>query len=424
MKVLVVGGGGREHALCWSLAASPLIETLYCAPGNAGIAREAVCVPIKADDLDGLTAFAVEQAIDFVVVGPELPLTLGLVDRLEAAGVRAFGPSKAAAQLEGSKSFTKDLAKRAGVPSAAYETFTDLAAALAYLDTVGAPIVIKADGLAAGKGVVVAMTVADAQAAVRAALEDKRFGTAGAKLVIEEYLEGEEVSFFALVDGVHALPFGSAQDHKRLKDGDAGPNTGGMGAYSPAPIFTAALEAEVMSQFILPTAKALAEAGTPFKGVMFAGLMIGAQGPKLIEYNARFGDPECQVLMSRLRSDLLPALLAVRDGQLNNLSVRWRSEPALTVIIAAEGYPETPTKGVAITGLAEAEQVADVTLFHCATKETETAIVSDGGRVLSVTAIGQDLKQARDRAYKAVGKIHYPGSQHRTDIGWRALKGS
>ncbi|MFY7960422.1 MAG: phosphoribosylamine--glycine ligase [Elsteraceae bacterium] len=421
MKVLVVGGGGREHALCWSLAASPLIETLYCAPGNAGIAHEAICVPIKMDDLDGLTAFALEKGVDFVVVGPELPLILGLVDKLEAAGIPAFGPSKAAAQLEGSKAFTKDLAKRAGVPSADYDVFTDSAAALAYLDKVGAPIVIKADGLAAGKGVVVAMTMAEAQAAVRAALEDNRFGDAGAKVVIEEFLEGEEVSFFALVDGVHALPFGSAQDHKRLKDGDQGPNTGGMGAYGPAPIFTAALEAEVMSRFILPTAKALAEAGAPYKGVMYAGLMITKQGPKLIEYNARFGDPECQVLMTRLRSDLLTALLAVRDGQLNSLSVRWRDEPAMTVILAAEGYPETPTKGVPIKGLEEAGLGEGVTLFHCATKETEAGIVSDGGRVLSVTAIGQDLKQARDRAYAAVAKIDYPGSQRRTDIGWRAL---
>jgi phosphoribosylamine--glycine ligase len=423
MKVLVVGGGGREHALCWAIAASPMCTKLFCAPGNAGIAHEAVCVPIKVDDLDGLTAFAVEKGIDFVVVGPELPLILGLVDRLEAAGIAAFGPSKAAAQLEGSKAFTKDLARRAGVPSAEYEVFSDSAAALAYLDRKGAPIVIKADGLAAGKGVVVAMTLAEAKAAVIAALEDKSFGDAGAKVVIEEFLEGEEVSFFALVDGVHALPFGSAQDHKRLKDGDQGPNTGGMGAYGPAPIFTPALEAEVMARFILPTAKALAEAGTPYKGVMYAGLMIGKQGPKLIEYNARFGDPETQVLMTRLRSDLLPALLAVRDGQLNSLSVRWRDEPAITVVLAAEGYPDTPKKGVVIKGLEEAALGEGVTLFHCATRQTEAGVVSDGGRVLSVTAIGATLREARDRAYAAVGKIDFPGAQRRTDIGWRALKG-
>jgi phosphoribosylamine--glycine ligase len=424
MKVLVVGGGGREHALCWSLAASPLIETLYCAPGNAGIGHEAVCVPISVDDLDGMVAFAVEKAIDLVVVGPELPLILGMVDRMEAAGIAAFGPTQAAARLEGSKSFTKDLARKANIPTADYQVFTDSAAALAYLDGKAAPIVVKADGLAAGKGVVVAATIEEAKAAVRSALDENRFGEAGASVVIEEFLDGEEVSFFALVDGVHALPFGSAQDHKRLKDGDLGPNTGGMGAYGPAPIFTPALQADVMARIIIPTARAMAEAGTPFKGVLFAGLMIGPQGPKLIEFNVRFGDPECQVLMSRLRSDLLPALMAVRDGHLNRLDVRWRDEPALSVVIAAEGYPETPKKGVPIQGIEAAGAGEGVTVFHCATKETADGIVSDGGRVLSVTATGGTLQTARDRAYAAVAKITYPGAQHRADIGWRALGAS
>ncbi|MBV8165965.1 MAG: phosphoribosylamine--glycine ligase [Alphaproteobacteria bacterium] len=421
MKILVVGGGGREHALCWKLAASPLVTKLYCAPGNAGIAAEAECVPIGQTDIDQLVAFARDQKIDFVVVGPEQPLVLGLVDALDAAGISSFGPNKAAAVLEGSKGFVKDLCARENIPTAAYQRFTDSAAALAYVRQQGAPIVIKADGLAAGKGVTVAATLAEAEAAVRAALDDDRFGEAGAEVVVEECLVGEEVSFFVLVDGAHTLPLASAQDHKRAHDGDTGPNTGGMGAYSPAPILTPALEHDVMTRIIAPTVRAMATAGTPFKGVLYAGLMLTAQGPKLIEYNVRFGDPECQVMMLRLKSDLLPALLAVRDGALKNFDLRWHDDPALTVVMAARGYPDSYQKGSTIGGLAEAGAVEGVTVFHAGTKRRGDAVVADGGRVLNVTAIGRDVAQARTRAYDAIARLDWPEGFCRTDIAWRAL---
>ena len=421
MKLLVVGGGGREHALCWKLAASPLVTKLYCAPGNAGIAAEAECVPIGQTDIPKLVAFAREQKIDFVVVGPEQPLVLGLVDALDAAGVPSFGPSKAAAVLEGSKGFVKDLCARESIPTAAYQRFTDSAAALAYVRQQGVPIVIKADGLAAGKGVTVAATLAEAEAAVRAALDDNRFGEAGAEVVVEECLVGEEVSFFVLVDGTHTLPLASAQDHKRAHDGDTGPNTGGMGAYSPAPILTPALEQEVMARIIEPTVRAMAAAGTPFKGVLYAGLMLTAQGPKLIEYNVRFGDPECQVMMLRLKSDLLPALLAVRDGALARFDLRWSDQPAITVVMAARGYPDAYHKGTPIRGLDQAAAVEGVTIFHAGTKRMADQLVADGGRVLNVTAIGASLNEARDRAYRAIDRIDWPDGFCRRDIGWRAL---
>ena len=422
MRVLVVGNGAREHALCWKLASSPLVAALYCAPGNAGIAAEAECVPIGAAEIDKLVGFAAAQKIDFVVVGPEQPLSLGLVDKLEAAGIAAFGPSAAASALEASKGFTKDLCARANIPTARYKRFTELEPALAYLRAEGAPIVVKADGLAAGKGVTVATSLAEAEQAVRDALEGKKFGSAGAELVIEECLVGEEVSFFALTDGEHAIPLASAQDHKRAFDGDTGPTTGGMGAYSPAPALTPELEQEVMARIVLPTVRTMRAEGRPFKGVLYAGLMLTREGPKLIEYNVRFGDPECQVLMVRLMSDLLPALMAARDGMLDQVDLRWFKDAALTVVMAAKGYPDEPKTGGAIAGLDAASEVEGVTIFHAATKEEGGHLVATGGRVLSVTGQGPDIGVARDRAYQAISRIDFPSGFCRNDIGWRALE--
>ncbi len=421
MRILVVGSGGREHALCWKLAASPLCEALFCAPGNAGIAQEATCVPVAATDLDGIVALAKSERIDFVVVGPEDPLCLGLVDRLEAAGIRAFGPSKAAAELEGSKGFMKDLAREAGIPTAAYARFTDAEAARAYIRKQGAPIVVKANGLAAGKGVVVAATVEEALGAIDEIMGKKRFGASGSEVVVEEFLDGEEASLFALCDGQNALLLGVAQDHKRVFDNDKGPNTGGMGAYGPAPVLDDAGARRAMHDIVEPTLRAMAAAGRPFKGILFAGLMVGKSGPKLIEYNVRFGDPECEVLMMRMRSDLLPALIAARDGELDQVDLRWHAEPAITVIMAAKGYPDAPEKGSEIRNLDAAAKEKGVVIFHAGTKAEGDRIVANGGRVLAVTAIGKDLKEARDRAYRAVDLIDWPGGFCRRDIGARAL---
>jgi phosphoribosylamine--glycine ligase len=422
MRILVVGGGGREHALCWKLASSPLCEALYCAPGNAGIAQDATCVPVAANDLDGIVALAKKERIDFVVVGPEDPLCLGMVDRLEAAGIRAFGPSKAAAELEGSKGFMKDLVRSAGIPTAAYQRFTDAEAARAYVRRQGAPIVVKADGLAAGKGVVVATTVEQAIEAIDEILGRRRYGDAGAELVIEEFLDGEEASLFALCDGKTALLMGVAQDHKRVFDGDKGPNTGGMGAYAPAPILDDAGARRAMKDFIEPTLKAMAAAGRPFTGILYAGLMVGKGGPKLLEYNVRFGDPETQVLMMRLRSDLLPALIAARDGELDQVDLRWHAETAITVVVAARGYPEAPEKGSEIRNLDAAGKEQGVVIFHAGTKPVDGRIIANGGRVLCVSAIGSDLKQARERAYRACAAIDWPEGFYRRDIAARALK--
>ena len=422
MRVLAVGSGGREHALCWAIAASPLCDRLYAAPGNAGIAGEAECVPIAADDVGRLVAFAKEQRIDFVVVGPEAPLVLGLVDRLEAAGIPAFGPSAAAAALEGSKGFMKDLARRYAIPTAAYGRFTDANSAKAYVAERGLPIVIKADGLAAGKGVVIAETSQQAGEAIDAMMADKVFGAAGAEIVIEEFLQGEELSFFALVDGKDTLALASAQDHKRAGEGDTGPNTGGMGAYSPAPACTAALEAEIMSEIIRPTVAAMAKEGRPFKGVLYAGLMLTATGPKLLEYNTRFGDPECQALMVRLMSDLLPALIASRDGLLNQFDLRWQPKASLTVVMAAKGYPGSYAKGSEIRGLERLKSMEGVTVFHAGTKRGDDGrLLADGGRVLGVTALGDTVALARTLAYEAVDRIDWPGGFCRRDIGWRAI---
>jgi phosphoribosylamine--glycine ligase len=423
MNVLLIGAGGREHALAWALSASPLLTKLFCAPGNAGIAEVAACVPLDPADHAAVIRFCRDQRIDLVVIGPEAPLVAGLGDALGDSGIRYFGPTKAAAQLEGSKGFTKDLCREANIPTAAYGRFTERDAAKAFLASRGLPIVIKADGLAAGKGVVIATTRTEAEAAIDACLSGA-FGAAGSEVVIEEFLQGEEASFFALCDGVTALALASAQDHKRVGDGDTGPNTGGMGAYSPAPIMTHEMTDRVMREIIMPTVKTMAARGTPFTGVLFAGLMITASGPKLIEYNVRFGDPETQVLMMRLKSDLLAALLATADGVLSNFDLRWSDDAALTVVMAANGYPGTPLKGTEIKGLDAAKLVPNVEIFHAGTRRDGARLLADGGRVLNVTGRGRTVSEARDAAYAAIEKIDWPDGFYRKDIGWRALQRS
>ena len=420
MNVLVVGSGGREHALCWQLAASPLLGALWCAPGNAGIENEATCVALDPMDFDGLVAFCREQAIDLVVVGPEAPLCAGLVDRLEAEGIAAFGPRAAAARIEGSKGFMKDLCTRHGVPTAAYRRIGSLMEAEAFIAELGAPLAVKADGLAGGKGVVLAETEAEALDAARAALGGA-FGVAGAALVIEEMLVGEEASYFALVDGETVLPLETAQDHKAVGEGDTGPNTGGMGAYSPAPAMTPALCEETRTGIVEPLVRGLAAEGVPYTGVFYAGLMLTADGPKLLEVNARFGDPECQVLMPRLKSDLLAALMAAHDGELKDFDLRWHSDAALCVVLATRGYPDAYEKGSAVRGIEDAEALDGVTVFHAGTARTEAGIVAAGGRVLGVTALGTGVAAAQSRAYDAVEHIDWPEGFCRRDIGWRAV---
>ncbi len=421
MNILLIGSGGREHALAWALSASPVLTELYCAPGNPGIAEVATCVALDVADYDAVIAFCRKQEIGFVVIGPESPLVGGLTDALGVAGVKHFGPSKAAAQLEGSKGFTKDLCAEFAIPTAAYGRFKDAVAAKTYLARQSLPIVVKADGLAAGKGVVIAETRGEAESAIDACFAGA-FGVAGSEVVIEEFLEGEEASFFALVDGTHALALATAQDHKRVGDGDTGPNTGGMGAYSPAPVMTDDIVALTMCDIIEPTVAGMRSRGTPFKGLLFAGLMITRDGPKLIEYNVRFGDPETQVLMMRLKSDLLPAMLATADGVLDKLSLHWRHEVALTVVMAANGYPGTPVKGTDIRGLDQARTVDGVQIFHAGTKRDGNRIVADGGRVLTVTALGATVAEAQARAYDAIARIDWPGGFCRKDIGWRAVE--
>ena len=416
MRVLLIGSGGREHALAWALSASPLLTKLFAAPGNAGICDVAECVPLDAADHAAVVAFCRAETIDLVVVGPEAPLVAGLVDDLAAAGIAAFGPSKAAAQLEGSKGFTKDLCREAGIPTAEYRRFTDCGAARAYVMQHDLPVVVKADGLAAGKGVTVATDRATALAALGAI-----FSAPGASAVVEEFLEGEEASFFALCDGKTVLPFGTAQDHKRAFDGDEGPNTGGMGAYSPAPILTDALVERVLDEIIRPTVAALARRGIVYRGVLYAGLMVTPDGPKLIEYNARFGDPECQVLMPRLKDDLLTILKATADGVLDQISVRWRDEAALSVVMATNGYPGAYETGSEIWGLSEAAALPGVEIFHAATKREGDRFFAAGGRVLAVTATGRDVAEAQARAYAAVDAIDWPQGFCRRDIGWRAI---
>jgi phosphoribosylamine--glycine ligase len=421
MNILLLGSGGREHALAWKIAASPLVDRFYCAPGNAGIAREAQCVAVDMSDHAAVIAFCRANAIDFVVVGPEAPLVAGIADDLEAAGFRTFGPSRAAAQLEGSKGFTKDLCKANSIPTAAYERFNAAQPAKSYARRQRAPIVVKADGLAAGKGVIIAQDTAEAEAAI-----DMMFGgglgNAGAEVVIEEFLDGEEASFFALCDGDNAIALATAQDHKRVGDGDTGPNTGGMGAYSPAPVMTPAMILRTMDEIVRPTLRAMKALGAPYKGVLFAGLMITADGPKLIEFNARFGDPETQVMMVRLMSDLVPALVAARDGQLKSFDLRWYPDAALTVVMAAKGYPGPYARGSAIEGLDAAAQVEGVEVFHAGTKAESGKIVANGGRVLNVTARGKSVAEAQARAYAAIERIQWPDGFCRRDIGWQAIK--
>jgi phosphoribosylamine---glycine ligase len=421
MNILLLGAGGREHALAWKMAASPLTDRLYCAPGNAGIAREAQIVALDPGDHAAVIDFCKQHAIDFVVVGPEAPLVAGVVDDLEAAGIKAFGPSKAAARLEGSKGFAKDLCQANAIPTAAYERFNVAAPAKDYVRKKGAPIVVKADGLAAGKGVVVAETMAQAEDAVDMLLGGG-LGAAGAEIVIEEFLSGEEASFFALCDGDNAIALASAQDHKRAFDNDQGPNTGGMGAYSPAPVMTPEMTGRTMNEIVMPTLRAMRALGAPYKGVLFAGLMFTPQGPKLIEYNVRFGDPECQVLMLRLMSDLVPALLAARDGVLKNFDLRWYPQSALTVVMAAKGYPGHYATGSVIRGLEEAAAIEGVEIFHAGTKEEGGKILSHGGRVLDVCGVGKNVAEAQAKAYAAVDKIDWLEGFCRRDIGRRAIE--
>ena len=417
MNVLVIGSGGREHALCWKLRQSPRLEKLWCAPGNAGIAQVADCVALDITDHAAVVAFCDEQGVGLVVVGPEGPLVAGLADSLVAESIMVFGPSEAAAQLEGSKAFTKALCDRAGIPTAGYARFDAVSAALTYIDGRPLPIVVKADGLAAGKGVVIAESHAEATEAATRLLADP-----GSAIVIEDFLTGEEASFFAICDGEHAIAFGSAQDHKRVGEGDTGPNTGGMGAYSPAPVMTDAMTERTMREIIDPTMRAMAADGMPFRGILFAGLMIGDDGPKLIEYNVRFGDPECQVLMARLESDLLEILYATVSGQLDEVKPKWRKAVALDVVMAAEGYPELPLTGTAIHGI-EAAEATGALVFHAGTaRDMSGQIIATGGRVLAVTAIGDSVTKAQSAAYAGVDAIDWPGGFCRRDIGWRAVE--
>lgn len=421
MNILLLGSGGREHALAWKIAGSPLVAKLWCAPGNAGIAQEAECVALDVADHAAVIAFCKTNAVDLVVVGPETPLAAGIVDDLADVGIKAFGPSKLAARLEGSKGFTKDLCAEFGIPTGAYRRFTNSGDALAYVRTQGAPIVVKADGLAAGKGVVVAQTLREAEDAI-AMMFEGGFGAAGTEVVIEEFLSGREISFFALCDGDTAIALASAQDHKRVFDHDQGPNTGGMGAYSPTPFVTEEIHQQIMSRIILPTVAGMKSRGTPFCGVLYAGVMLTAQGPKLFEYNVRFGDPECQVLMLRMMSDIVPAFLASCDGELKHFDLRWYDEPALTVVMAAKGYPGDYSKGTRIDGLGDAAGIEGVEIFHAGTMAKDGVILANGGRVLNVCASGKTVAEAQRRAYEAVDRIQWSDGFCRRDIGWQAVE--
>src|SRR5215475_2796409 len=421
MHILLIGSGGREHALAWKIAASPLVTKLWCAPGNAGIAREAECVALDVTNHAAVIEFCKTNDVELVVVGPETPLAAGIVDDLAKAGIKAFGPGKAAAQLEGSKGFTKDLCSEFNIPTGAYRRFDNAGDALAYVRAQGAPIVVKADGLAAGKGVVVAKTIAEAEDAIDV-MFGGGLGAAGIEVVIEEFLSGREISFFALCDGETAIPLASAQDHKRVFDHDEGPNTGGMGAYSPTPFVTPEVHDQIMARIILPTVAGMKKRGMPFRGVLYAGVMLTAQGPKLFEYNVRFGDPECQVLMLRMMSDIVPALLAACDGELKHFNLRWYAEPALTVVMAAKGYPGDYKKDTRIDGLDAAAKIDGVEIFHAGTIEKDGAILANGGRVLNVCAIGATVTEAQARAYEAVDRIRWPDGFCRRDIAWQAVE--
>ncbi|WP_103256475.1 phosphoribosylamine--glycine ligase [Tabrizicola aquatica] len=420
MNILILGSGGREHALAWAVKQNPKCDRLIVAPGNAGIAMLAECADINILDGATVVTFCEENAIDFVIVGPEAPLAAGVADACRAAGLLTFGPSAAAARLEASKAFTKEICDACAAPTAGYARFTEAAPARAYIAEKGAPIVVKADGLAAGKGVIVAMTEAEALAAIDDMFGGE-YGAAGAEVVIEEFMAGEEASFFILTDGTHALPIGTAQDHKRVGDGDTGPNTGGMGAYSPAPVLTEALQQQAMEEIVLPTIAEMALRGTPYQGVLYAGLMIENGKARLVEYNARFGDPECQVLMMRLGAQALDLMLATAEGRLDQVQVNWGDDHALTVVMAAQGYPGGYLKGSQIRGLEELPEDSRHMVFHAGTATRDAQIIATGGRVLNVTARGETLQQARDAAYALVDRIDWPGGFCRRDIGWRAL---
>ncbi|QNK56601.1 phosphoribosylamine--glycine ligase [Paenibacillus sp. PAMC21692] len=421
MRILVIGSGGREHTICWSLKKSDKVKELFCAPGNAGISQIAECVPIPVSQFDELTRFAKEASIDLVFVGPDDPLADGIVDAFEAAGIPAFGPNKAAAEIEGSKIFMKNLLKKYNIPTAKYETFTDYEAASAYLREQSIPIVIKADGLAAGKGVTVAYSMEEAEKALREAMVDKVFGEAGNQIVIEEFLEGQEMSILAFVDGETVKPMVPAQDHKPIFDGDKGPNTGGMGTYTPLPHIDPAIIEESITNIIIPTAKAMVSEGRPFRGVLFAGLMMTKDGPKTIEFNARMGDPETQVVLPRLKTDLVDIVLAAMNGRLGDLDIEWSDEAAVCVVAASEGYPASYPKGCVITGIAEAEAQGAL-VFHAGTALKDGQFVTNGGRVLGIVGRGRDIAEARARAYEAVSVISFEGMQNRTDIAAKALR--
>jgi phosphoribosylamine--glycine ligase len=420
MRILVIGGGGREHAILWALKKSDKVKELFCAPGNAGIAKLAECVPIAVSQFDELTAFAKDASIDLVFVGPDDPLADGIVDAFEAAGIPAFGPNKLAAEIEGSKIFMKDLLKKYNIPTAKYETFTDYETALSYLREQEVPIVIKADGLAAGKGVTVAFTREEAETALREAMVDKVFGDAGNQIVIEEFLEGQEMSILAFVDGETVKPMVPAQDHKPIFDGDKGPNTGGMGTYTPLPHIPQSIVDDAIANIIIPTAKAMVSEGRPFRGVLFAGLMITKDGPKTIEFNARMGDPETQVVLPRLKTDLVDIVLAAMNGRLGEMDIEWSDEAAVCVIAASEGYPGSYPKGRAITGI-EAAEAQGALVFHAGTAFKDGELVTSGGRVLGIVGLGRDIAEARKRAYEAVSVIEFEGMQNRSDIAAKAL---
>lgn len=423
MNVLIIGGGGREHALAWKAAQSSQVDTVFVAPGNAGTATEhkLVNVDVGAEDIDGLLAFAQQNQVALTIVGPEAPLVAGVVDRFEAAGLAIFGPSQAAAQLEGSKSFTKDFLARHAIPTAEYQTFTEIDPALVYLKDKGAPIVVKADGLAAGKGVIVAMTETEAEEAIRDMLAGNAFGDAGSRVVIEEFLDGEEASFIVMADGQHVLPFATSQDHKRVGDGDTGPNTGGMGAYSPAPVVTPAIHQRIMDEVILPTVQGMASEGMPYKGFLYAGLMIMADGtPKVIEYNCRFGDPETQPIMLRLQSDLVALCQQAVDGKLDQADIAFDPRASVGVVLAAGGYPGSYRKGDVISGLEQAAR-SDGKVFHAGTSSKNGQIVTSGGRVLCATALGETVTEAQQAAYRLANTIHWPDVQRREDIAYRAI---
>jgi phosphoribosylamine---glycine ligase len=421
MKVLVIGGGGREHALVWKIAQSPLVKKVFCAPGNPGTAQLAQNVEIAVDDLPALLAFAKEEQVGLTVVGPELPLSLGIVDLFEEHGLKVFGARKNAALIESSKAFSKDLMQKYQVPTAAYGVFTEIDPAIAFIDQTGTPIVIKADGLAAGKGVIIAQNREEAVAAVTDMLSGNAFGAAGSRVVVEEFLKGEEASFLAFTDGKIIIPLASAQDHKAVFDGDLGPNTGGMGAYSPAPVVTPAIHEKAMAEVMRRTVDGMAAEGRPYRGVLYAGLMIDGDSVKTLEFNARFGDPECQPLLMRMKSDIIPILLAVASGDLSGVEIEWHDKAAVCVVLAAAGYPGDYPKGDLIAGLAEAGELEELVVFHAGTKACEGGVATNGGRVLGVTALGDCVQSAIDLAYRGVAKISWPGMHYRSDIGSKAI---